>query len=626
MRIQCMLRVDSLFIAYTASVLVITPSENAEDFVAWNVCPWACAKLLASTSPASTPKEAGLVRLLLEDLASPDKSSVRVEVVKALRNTADRWNDVDLFIRACRACGLRQCLEAMSVEGMVSACQAFDWVNLSSIFTEIHEQSTSNVSRRELTVALRKCAAELGDKEMAKWCHTQSRDALNTIQQLDAQDISWAIAMLHSKKDPATYAHTTFFPQLCRVQPQNLSVWELLFSAVLANTRPKAEITAMAKAVKMALSRLANAIPAYPSTAPHGMGFRPFTTIEPMSQFTALCLRHNAPEALSSIFDRMWQEWRQQQHRAATSGYHPPSWYYLSVVNLLERHTSARPELKPHFHKFYQQAAQLLLSGPTVTYDPVTLLKLIRNLPDPVSTLAQIFTVDFIHELGKDRCALKLAAETISKYFRPLAIPSTSKTLGYVLQLCLAELIRTFDNKGVSLYPYSYMHIHGVQSATELIELCLTLKIPAYAGHILGKLLSGPETNGEQYIRLSLVAILDALPKILQPHRARVDEMPWSAFTAAVLKRYTLHVLGAKPPPFVVSDSTIEGLSCGCSPCNKCLLPLLRNTNESGKIQQMGPVRAHIEKRLEYAGAKSWGIRWETSRSGRPFALVVCLG
>ncbi|KIY63726.1 hypothetical protein CYLTODRAFT_493683 [Cylindrobasidium torrendii FP15055 ss-10] len=606
---------------YTNCVLVMTPRENAEDFVAGDLCPWACTRLLASTSSAPTPKEVGLAKLLLKHLSSPKISSDRrVEVVKALRYAAERWNNVVLFDQACRTCGIERCLEAMSVEGMVSACQTFDWASLSPILTEVYKQSTSNVSRHELTVALLKCAAELEDTEMAEWCRTQSGSALDAIQQLDTQDVPWAAAILHSKKNPVVYARDKLFPQLIRLQPQKLSVWQSLFAAVLDSARPKAEIKAMAKIVRLTLCRLADAVPAYPSTKPlYGTGPHVFT-VEPISQFSALCFQCNAPEAVSSIFDRMWQQREQQQEgsEAATSEYHPPSKYYLAVVDFLSPPT----EMKPHFSEFYQQAAEVLLSVATVPASkPMTVLKLIQNVTDPIPTLKRTFTADCIRELAKNQDALKTVAETISKDFRPLTIPSTFKSFENVLELFLAELIRTFDIKSASTYYYVPVYAHGVQSATQLIELCLTLEIPTYAGHILTKLLSGPEVNGQEYIQRTLIAILKALPGMLRHHCARVDELPWSAFTAEVLKRYTRHILGAKPPPFAVADHKIKALACGCALCTIHLLPILLNTSASGTIKQTVRVRAHIEKCL--APAKLWGMKWETLTYTSPHTLVI---
>ncbi|KIY63722.1 hypothetical protein CYLTODRAFT_493679 [Cylindrobasidium torrendii FP15055 ss-10] len=611
----------TLTYSYKTSVLVITPSEDAGDFVTGNICPWACQKLFASISPASTPREADLVQQLLEYLPTAGISPIdRVEAARALRNTADRWNDVDLFVRACRACGLKQCLEAMTVEGMVSACQAFDWGNLSSIFTEVYEQSTSNTARRQLITALLKSSAELDDKNMAEWCHTQSGNALDTIQQLDAHDVPWATAILHSKGDPVAYARDRLFPQLIKVQPQKLSIWASLFSAVLASTRPQAEIQAMAKVVKTTLCTLANAIPAYPLHTPGGIiGYRTFS-IDPLDQFIVLCCRYDVPEAMSSIFDRMWQDRGLQQQRVATGGY-PPSKYYSAIVNLLSAHASAKPELKPHLHKFHEHAAELLLSD--LTNHPTMVLMAIKNTADPISTLKQTFTADRVREIGKNRQTLKLAVEAISQDLRPLTTSSTLKSFEHVLKICLAELIRTFDNKTITQYSYQYSYLYGngIRPATELIELCFTLKLPVYAGHVLAKFLAVPETNEKAYIQQSLVGILEALPGILRSHNARIDELPWSAFAAEVIKKYTRHVLGAKPPPFAVADSRVRALSCGCGLCSNYLLPILLDSNQSGRITQKGPVRTHIEKRL--AAASPWGMKWETSTRGRPYTLVI---
>ncbi|KIY63723.1 hypothetical protein CYLTODRAFT_493680 [Cylindrobasidium torrendii FP15055 ss-10] len=599
---------------HTTSVLVITPSEYSDDFVDGNIYPWACAKLLASISTAPTPKEAELVQLLLEYLPSAEISSIdRTGAAKALRNTADRWGDTDLFVRACRACGLELCLEAMSIEGMASACQAFDWVNLSSIFTEVYEQSTSSAARRQLITALLTSSADSDDKEIAQWCRTLSANALDDIQQLDTDGVPWAVAILHSEVDPVAYARDELFPQLVKMQPQELSVWKSLFSAVSVSTRPEAERKAMGRVIKMTLGTLAHAIPAYPSyTKSPGVTVK--FPAELLDDFIFLCFRYDMPEAMSLMFDRMWQERELQQLRVAEGGY-PPSQYYAAIVDLLTTHTSAKPELRPYLYKFYQHATDLLLSNLTDKTTVGTLLAAIKNTADPILTLYQMFTASRVCELGKNRESLKLTVEAISKDLRPLTTSSNFNHFEHVLTTCLAELTHTFNNKTIS-------HSSGVQPATELIQLCFTLKLPTLATYVLAKFVSGPEANKKEYIQRSLVGILKVLRGILRPHNALIDEMPWSAFTADVLKRYTRHVLGARPA-FTAADSKINGLSCGCSLCTTHLLPILLSSDTSGKIQQNGFVRTHIEKRL--APAKAWGLQWETSKShwGAAHTLVI---
>ncbi|KIY63724.1 hypothetical protein CYLTODRAFT_126696 [Cylindrobasidium torrendii FP15055 ss-10] len=607
------MRFDFFLTAYTTNVLVITPSEDARDFVAKNVCPWACEKLLASISPASTPREADLVQQLLECLPTTRISPVdRATAAKALRNTAYRWNDVDLFVRACRACGLDQCLEAMSIEGMVSACQAFDWSNLSSTFTEIYQQSTSSTACRQLITALLTSPTKSHDREIAQWCRTMSVNAFDNIQQLDVDDVPWVAAILHSNAYPVAYARDELFPQLVKVQPQKLSVWASLFSAVLVDTRPEVEIQAMTNVIKMVLCSLADSIPVYPSQTPGNiMGYHPFT-LNPLDQFIVLCCRYDVPEAMSLIFDRMWQE-RELQQQRVTTGRYPPSEYYSAIVNLLSTHVAAKPELKPHLHKFHEHAAELLLSD--LTDQPTMVLMAIKNTAHPISTLEQTFTADRVREIGKNRQTLIITVKAISKDLRRLAASSAFTSFKHVLKICLAELTRTFDNKK------SYVYGIGVQPATELIELCFTLKLPTYAGNVLAKFLSIPETDKKTYIQQSLVGILEALPGILRPHNTRINKVPWSSFAAEVIKNYIRHVLGAKPPPFSVAESTVKALSCGCGLCTTHLLPILLNSKQSGRITQNGPVRTHIEKRL--AAAKPWGMKWQTSIGGRPYSLVI---
>lgn len=96
---------------------------------------FACSALSTSLSESPTPKEKKLTTTLLTWIRGrkPSDMTALKNAATVLRNSADRWNDADLFIQTCQACGPDRCIALIGVDGLVSAYQAFDWKGIRTL-------------------------------------------------------------------------------------------------------------------------------------------------------------------------------------------------------------------------------------------------------------------------------------------------------------------------------------------------------------------------------------------------------------------------------------------------------------------------------------------------------------
>jgi hypothetical protein len=92
-----------------------------------DVYDYACNALRSSMTVSPTEKEKKLVgQLLLCCQTRPNEAKLKT-AVQVLRESADRWNDVQTLLQTLKACGVDKNTDLMGPEGFVSAYQAFGW-------------------------------------------------------------------------------------------------------------------------------------------------------------------------------------------------------------------------------------------------------------------------------------------------------------------------------------------------------------------------------------------------------------------------------------------------------------------------------------------------------------------
>jgi len=113
-----------------------------------------------------------------------------------------------------------------------------------------------------------------------------------------------------------------------------------------------------------------------------------------------------------------------------------------------------------------------------------------------------------------------------------------------------------------------------------------------------------------------LVAMLKArkLSISVEPFRTLVADNTW----------LYLRSIGENKPPEQVSPSTLSRFGCGCVHCAK-VKSFLVSGREQEEFREVQAHRTHLEKQLGMARANTWGLQWQTLKSGSPYRLVVCV-
>lgn len=136
-------------------MLLIWPKSRDLPVNVGDVFDYACSALQSSLSISGNSKEVKLVNSLIEcceknkNVTTDANVSKMKRAVGILRETADRWNDAGIFLKAVKACGVDSKMDLLDVEAFVSAYQAFPWERLKDLSV-----SLSHPSSYQLLIAL----------------------------------------------------------------------------------------------------------------------------------------------------------------------------------------------------------------------------------------------------------------------------------------------------------------------------------------------------------------------------------------------------------------------------------------------------------------------------------------
>jgi hypothetical protein len=92
-----------------------------------DICDYVSNVLRDSDSTAPTPREKGLIGMLAKCCKRRRDETKLQRVVQALTKSADRWNNVQEFVRGLLACRVDKRTDLLGVEGFVSAYKVFGW-------------------------------------------------------------------------------------------------------------------------------------------------------------------------------------------------------------------------------------------------------------------------------------------------------------------------------------------------------------------------------------------------------------------------------------------------------------------------------------------------------------------
>ncbi|KAF9022458.1 hypothetical protein BDZ89DRAFT_1137300 [Hymenopellis radicata] len=617
--------------AYKRSVLIISPKESEDvKFTIGDIRSFACAGLESSLSETPSPKENKLVAALLQWLKqnrSPTTNGptgtagiTPAQVANILRDSADRWNDADLFVQVLQSCGPDHCISLIGLNGLISAYQAFDWNKLKDLYTEGLSQTVSNSLRGQVIDRLLSTAMEQEDAE-----------------KLEVTELDWVLNLVRSKTNPTAFLATVLIPRLHAVQPFDMPFWTAFLTHINEITQsgsPVWDVIELRQLIRSCLERIASNMPPYPVEKKvarpsylygYAIGLTTTTevmSVEPIVSLFELGSRLGLADGCMPVLHRMWAG--RDAQKAGASAERTPALYYSSLVPRMEAFLRDKPHLKPCLEPFFGQAVAVLLESYSVY--TATFRVALQHSSNAIAVLKGFLTADRVKELAQNRNSLKELAVFVSETLRPQArTPEASTNLQIILKSCLAGLIGSFDLSNLaspyqsSGYPYYYAGERS-HAGIELLKLCFTLQLPADANRVLAQFLALPKSNEAAYIKSGLVPFLKALPTFLATQKTSLVAAPYSLFAAEVVRKFTRHVLGPKPSQSV-SLQELRAVGCGCAMCNAHLVPFLTSNNVQVSIREKQKDRTHLEQRL--ARTQSWGVTWTTLRYGSPHTLQV---
>ncbi|KAF9022471.1 hypothetical protein BDZ89DRAFT_1070638 [Hymenopellis radicata] len=629
---------------YKRSALVISPKESeVVKFAVGDISAFAYAQLKSSVSMTPSTRETLFISTLLRWLkdnrssqtsgSAPPVGITAVQVANVLRESADRWNNVNLFLQVLQNCGADHCVSLVGVDGLLSAYQTFDWNKLKDFYGEGLSKTTSSSLRGQVVGRLLLTATEQNNSEVVAWCLAQQARVLDTMQTLEAADIEWVLNFAQTESNPTHYLQTVLIPRLHTVQPYEMTVWTALLTRldeIVRSGLPSWDVRLLPQIVKKCLEDIVSVMPPYavaktpqPSDPPGGTATTTIKvlSVEPIMTLFELGSRLGLVEVCMPVLQKMWAQRDVQKAAAGDSADLSPTSYYAALVPKMKSFLQDKPRLKRYLEPFFEQAIEVLLPS-YLTHTAVFQTALQYSSNNVFEILKNILTVDHAREIFKKRSVIKEFALFMSDKLRPQArTPEAAANLTDILKWCLARLTRSFDLR--SLFTHSLTYGISGNPGIELLRLCYALQFPACVDQVVERfpvLPPSPLAKAE-YIKSGLLPLLKALPDLLTTHGTSLTAAPYANFAAQVMKMYIEHVLLGPKPLEVASLQDLRAVGCGCPICNVHLVPFLTADGVKKHYREKQSVRTHLEQRL--ARTLRWGVTWTTHRVGSPHTLEV---
>ncbi|KAJ7102733.1 hypothetical protein C8R44DRAFT_346467 [Mycena epipterygia] len=563
-----------------------------------------------------------------------DKKKLQ-RVVEVLRESAGRWNDVHEFVRGLEACQVDKRTDLLGVEGFISAYREFGWDALKDFFGKAMENDESNSRRQALLVRLSKMAEEDNNSEIALWCKTQEENVLRFFSKLDAKQIPWLMELGLSRG--AQFLRDIVFPQL---HSQNLDkeFW-IPFLRVLRESKTLVPIDVVGRLTAQCFSETARNLPPFPTKKQKGKyKWEPATEqkdCQPILDVIALLVESNYPELCSQVFIQMWDAARSGAYKENC----PPWQYYVELspplIRLIQSSSATAPAiLAVAFQPFFVGVVDSIISipptkpkihlweedKPSIPQD-MTTFRTATRMAGGLSMVKSSFLLDKLNRHSSQ--TLREMARAVAAEFRPQG-GVAGPDYDVVIDALAAAAINVFDptkNSPVSTrtVAYGYPNIGPPEQMLDLVKFCFEVGAHSQFQHLLDRLLLPPAGSTiEQHLSTALVPFFPALRQYLATKRLDFQTEPFKSFAVAVVTAFADKVMRQKHTDFV--PAALQTIGCGCAGCSELKQFFLGN-KPTIDIRDSQSTRAHLEGQIY--NTKSFGISWETIKSGRPYALKI---
>ncbi|KAJ7689035.1 hypothetical protein B0H17DRAFT_1067547 [Mycena rosella] len=629
---------------YNRTVLLIWPKDSDADLnvTVGDIYDYACNTLQSSLTVAPTEKERKLVDQLLECCQTRPQEPKLPRVVQVLRESADRWNDVAILLRALKACGVDKNTGRMGPEGFVSAYQAFGWAALKDCYNDAMKNDESNARRHALLARLTQMAADEEDAEVAAWCTAQADSILRSLSKVDAARIPWLADLGLSRG--GEFLRDVIFPQL-QAQKLDKTFWMPFIQRLQQTMRdiPTTAPDVVSGLIVQCVAQTARNLPAFPTRViqnPYGYHVteRHEKSSEAVLEVVKLCVETRNEALCVKIFSRMREAARLGNFRAEF----PPWLYYAELcasVNLYLQTVPATAAMEAIFRPFFVDAVDWLISaartapgGKTITPCPLneqhkaTIMLAARKVGG-ISVLKQRLTADALK--GHDSSTLQGLVRSVAKEFPRQALvhdPVALQAYNDVVIGLVRTAIDTFDTSSLVKkngpgYPYYHSSVNPSDVMIKLVQFCFELGAQSQCQRLLLRFVPPPTgSTVPQHVSTTLAPFLPVLRQYLVGEGLDFQVDPYKMFAAAMVRAFAEQVMAQKPHE-VVPAAQLQGV--GCKACAECreLKAFFCSDKSTISFPRVQSIRTHLERYLGVT--RAWGVVWETRKYGSPHTLHI---
>ncbi|KAJ6542089.1 hypothetical protein DFH09DRAFT_1368280 [Mycena vulgaris] len=492
---------------YKRTVLLIWPKDGDAELgvSAGDIYDYACNTLRSSFTVAPTETEKKLVDRLLECCRTRPQPVQLQRVVQVLRESADRWNDVRILLRALTTCGVDKNTDLMGVEGFVSAYQAFGWDALKDFYGDAMRNDASNARRHALLARLTQMAVEEEDAEVSTWCSDQAESILRSLSNIDVAQIPWLADVGLSRG--GEFLRDIIIPQL-QAQKLDKAFWIAFVQRLQQSMKdiPTTSPEVVSGLIVQCVSETARNLPAFPTRlvkstqAYPQLPDRPEQNSAEILEVVKLCVETKNEALCVGIFSKM--------RDAARLGTFPPElppWsYYAELFPSLSQYTQSiptTPALIAAFRPFFVDVIDSMISAapgakgvppcPLNEQHKVIVMHAARKAGG-ISVLKQRLNADALK--GRDSTTLQELARSVMKEFPRqllqdnIALQAHSELINTLLHTAI-RILPAFPTRVIKTPRYGYGYQvpdrqeKNSEATLEVVKLCVeTNSEPLCAG------------------------------------------------------------------------------------------------------------------------------------------------
>ncbi|KAJ6473184.1 hypothetical protein C8R45DRAFT_874403 [Mycena sanguinolenta] len=621
---------------YNRTVLLLWPKDSDLDLsvTVGDIYDYASNALRSSLTDVPSKRERRLVNQLLVCCQTRRKDAKLRQAVQVLRESADRWNDVEMLLRAMEACGADRNIDLIGVEGFVSIYQAFGWDALKDFYGDVMQNDESNVRRNALLARLARMAVEEDDAEVSLWCEEQTERVLESLGTADASQIPWlaSVGLARGGK----FLRDVIFPQL-KAQKLGKPFWIAFIQRLRQCLKdvPTTSLHIVSGLISQTVSHIARNLPAFPTRvvkSTYGTE-RSEEHSDTILEVVKLCVETQNETLCGDIFAKM----RDAVRAGSFNAPFPPWEYYSKLSTSFMQYMDSIPGLDAIFQPFFIDTVYLMIASTLKTSDGraatpcsltendrATVIRVARRAGG-IFVLQQSVTADMLK--GRPCSTLKALAQSVKKEFPP---PSRdhdmTEAYDQVISTLVQAAIRAFDTSSLvkrqaTAYRYGQTTATPSQQMLAMIDFCFQVGARSHCQHLLPRFLIPPAgITAAQHASGVLAPFVPVLRDYLANKHSHLHVEPYKTFVVAVAKLFAEHVMGVKPRE-VVPVTQLQAIGCpGCTEC-RTLKAFFLGDRTTISFQANKSVRLHLEGQL--AVTRAWGVSWKTNKTRATHILEI---